>query len=233
MKKIADVKFPAVADAQSLWMNASLRSQLMILAIANTPRDDIAQHLDVDPAVIAVTESLFFDVREALRATVWIHTTVVMRLTRDGDADLAAKVKTAFYGGPVVAKALCDAAVRVPKDEADRLLAQELLLHAKFTVAIEFPLTNEQNIEFLKLSADCQLQAQKLEQRKQAFAHRCQEDVRRYELRKQRLALAAARQGVGLSIQSGTTVNTRATHPSTLASLQGPRRGQLAVKVAG
>jgi hypothetical protein len=177
----------------------------------------MAQHLAVDPAVIAVAESLFFDVREMLQTTVWIHTMVVMRLANEGDADLAAKLKTAFYGGPAVAKALCGGEMIVPKDQADRLFAQELLLHAKFTAAIEFPLSDEQNLEFLKLFVNYKLQMEKLKQRREAFAHRCQEDVRRYELRKQRLAVAAARCGIDSSANRGSPDSTaaRATDCST------------------
>jgi hypothetical protein len=233
-KDVADMKFPVVAAAQRLWMDPSLRSQLMILAIANTPRDEIAQHLEMDPTVIAFAEALFFDVREALRATSWIHTKVVLRLAKEGDADLAAKVSTALYGGPVVAKALCDAAVRVPKDEADRRLAQESLLHAKFTAAVEFVLTDEHRFEFAKLFIDYRLQLEKLEHRRQAFAHRCQEDIRRYELRKQRLALAAARQEVELSAPLAATANAPAAQPSTPVFPHLPlHHSQPAVKAAG
>jgi hypothetical protein len=233
-QELADLRFPLVAGAQRLWLDATLRSQLMILAIADTPKDAIARHLDVDPAVIAATESLFFDVRDALQATSWIHVTVVMRLLKEGDKELAAKVKTAYAGGPEVAKALCDAAIQIPKDAADRLFAQEMLLHAKFAAVTEFPLTSEQSIEFMKLFWDYKLQSQKLQLRKEAFAHRCQEDVSRYELRKQRLALAAARQGIDLFRQPGVKADAPATPPPVSASQGGtPRCGRPAVKVAG
>lgn len=222
VQDIAALKYATVAAAQELWMDAGRRSQLMILAIADTAKEEIARHLQVEPTLVAATEGLFFDIRLARQAPLWIRVNVVLRLAREGDVDLAGKVQTAYYGGAPIAKALCAAAIKVPKDEADRLVAQEMLLHAKFTAAVEFPLTSEQSVAFQRLVLDYKLELQKLELRKAIFAQRCQENLRRYELGRQRLALAAARQGVDLSVPSAGPVDMPAANPPMPTKPSGP-----------
>ena len=181
----------------------------MMLVLANTPREDIAEIVGSDPATVTAVEQLFFDVRPALSATVWIHTAVIAAVERRGDTELGAKLKVAYYGGPVVAKALVTADCRVPKEEAERLLAQEMLLYARFKAVLDYPLNEQQALEFFKLSLEYQHKRQVLELRKRQFAHRCEQDARRYEIEKERVARKAAGQ--------------RETQPASAAGSQRPR----------
>jgi hypothetical protein len=200
---VASCRYPTIAAALELWTPPSTRVPLTILTISGMPREDIARQLDVLPDVVGATEDLFFDVRPALSAPGWIHARVIAALMNEGDADVAAKVKTAYHGGPVVAKALVDGSIRVPKDAAERLHAQELLLHAKFTAAVEYPLNEKQNLEYLELCMEYMLKKEELDQAKRVFTQRCQEELRRHQLRKQRLALQAARYGITLAPEAG------------------------------
>lgn len=191
----AGKRFADVASAIARWSDADFQAKIKIVVVSGMPQADVAATLGVEPALVALVEALFFDVRPALAALDWILLSVIRPLERAGNLDLAAKIKVAFSGGPAAAKALVDGAVRVPQDIADRLQAQELLLHAKFQAALEYPLAAGDTLEFLKLALDYEARRERVALQRAALAHRCEEDRRRHERQMKRLEIEAARQG--------------------------------------
>lgn len=189
---VAAERHPRIACAESLWRDYAARSKIMILAVANTPAESIAELVERDAATVGLVEGLFFDVRAGLRATSWVHAAVIAPLERSGDVELAGKLKVALYAGPVMATALIRAACRVPREEAERLLAQELLLHVKFQAALDYPLTDQQQLEFVEMCLDHQRRRQALDLRKAEFAHRCERDLWCREQQRARQATPSA-----------------------------------------
>lgn len=150
-----------------------MAQQLRILVLANCPRDEIAARLQIDEQIVAVIEDLFFDIRWALDASSWIVCRVIIPEMQTGAWDASAKFRLAYYGGPVMARAILDARVRVPFDGADRLFDREVLLHVKLQ---EAPLGDRERMEFLKFYLDFDIKRQRLELDKKKFAYKCEQD---------------------------------------------------------
>jgi hypothetical protein len=76
--------------------------------LADTPLGEIALRSMVPEVVIAVYETLFFDVRQHLTATDWIRSFVICppRLRNQGYTLRQAVLQLAFAGGPLVAECL-------------------------------------------------------------------------------------------------------------------------------
>ena len=245
-RALAATRFPSLAAAERLWHEEPLRSHLMMGTIADVPREEIAARLDVDPATVALAEALFFDIRPMLPRRDWIHLRVIRPLIKEGQVELGTKLRTALFGGPMVVKALGEAEVNLPLDEANRLAAWDLLMFSKTMTALEYPLGKEHAAEHIKLTADIWLTEKKLKLRRRIFVQRCKEALRRYklrkrrlaleaqrlELRRQRLALDAARQGVDLSNLAPSANEIGAAQPS--AGVERPRaEDRPTVKAAG
>jgi hypothetical protein len=94
---------------------------------------------------------------------------------------LAAKLKLAYFGGPIMARAILDARVRLPVEESDRLFDREILLHVKMQEALEAPLEEGERIEFLKLYLQYDINRRRLELDKKKFAHQCEQAGRQEE----------------------------------------------------
>ena len=159
----AAAKDPIVDAAVRLWDNEAISEQLQVLTIADCPRDEIASRLHLDERVIAVAEQLFFDVRWSLKASGWTSCHVIVPMIRAGTVDLASKLKLAYFGGPVIARAILEARVRVPGEEAARLFGREVLLQLKAQEALEAPLGEGERIEFLKLYLQYDVERQRLD----------------------------------------------------------------------
>lgn len=172
-------KYPDVAAAVRLWNNGAMAEQLRILVIANVSIKEIAARLQIDEQIVMTTEPLFFDVRWALDASGWVVGQVIIPEIRAGSLDLAAKLRLAFFGGPVMARAILDARVRAPFESADRLFDREVLLHLKLQEALEAPLGEGERIEFLKLYLQYDINRRRLELDRKKFAYECEHAERR------------------------------------------------------
>lgn len=137
--------------------------------------------MKIDQTVLETTELLFFDVRDKRAATSWMTCHVFMPAVKGGDMELAAKMKVAFFGGPVMANAVLDAQDNLPFDEAQRLVDKEVLLHGKLQAALEFRLNETTAPQFLKTYLNYDLARQKLAFAQEKFKHRCEVTQRKHE----------------------------------------------------
>jgi hypothetical protein len=142
--------------------------------LGNLSKDEIATRLGVDEGVVEIAEALFFDIGAVRHATGWMNCHVFIPEVRAGDMELAAKMKLAFYGGPVMARALLGAEEHLPLDEAQQLVDQETMLHSKLQAALEFELDPSSAAEFLKNYLEYDLARRKLDFERQKFEHACE-----------------------------------------------------------
>jgi hypothetical protein len=127
--------------------------------------------LNVGQDVIAVAESLFFDLRGLRDSQGWMNNHVFGPEIKAGNMDLVARMGVAFAGGPLVTRALLDAEDRLPLDKALRLADQEMLLYAKLKAALEVELNPSSTMKFLELYLDYDLQRTRLQLEQQKFRH--------------------------------------------------------------
>jgi hypothetical protein len=160
--------------------------------LGGVPPGDIAERLGVTEGVLAAAEALFFDVRDRLSQPEWIVRVVIDCWSKAGEIELAIRLKAAYFMGPIAAQALADPEFRLSSPEADLLVDPARLLHAKLQAALEFPLVAQRVNECIKLVYDHQLASRRLKLEQRKFAYRRKRQLRRYELRRQRLALRGA-----------------------------------------
>jgi hypothetical protein len=175
----ADEQYPNLAAAYGLWGNDAVADRLRILVLANCSQKEIADRLQIDIGIVLVLEGLFFDIRSGLDSTDWIICRVIIPEMKSEAWDVAAKLRLAYFGGPVVARAILDARVRLPFDEAERLFDREVLLHLKLQEALEAPLADRERMEFVKFYLDYEIKRQRLELDKRKFAYKCKRDEQR------------------------------------------------------
>ena len=174
-------KYPEVSAAVHTWNNDVMVEQIKILVIANCQREEIAARLQIDEQIVAVIEDLFFDVRWALDASGWVVCRVIIPETQAGAFDLTAKLKLAYFGGSIVARAILDSRVRQPTKAADRIFDREVLLHLKFQEAMEAPLDERERLKYLELYLRYDISRRQLKLDKEKFAHQCAQDKRQEE----------------------------------------------------
>ena len=90
-----------------------------------------------------------------------------------GSKELAAKLKLAHYGGLVVTRALLDGQDKLPLEEAQQIIDQELQLHAKLQAALEFDLDANTAQQFLEVFLNYDLERKKLEFEREKFQLDC------------------------------------------------------------
>jgi hypothetical protein len=206
-KFLALRKHTAIRSAVAAWCDPESQPHLKIMILADSERSDIAARVGLDEAIIATVESLFFDVRSALKAIGWVTCEVINAEERAGNVDLATRLRVAYFGGPLVAQLILDADDRIPVDEADRLFDQSTLLHLKVKAAMAVPLCTEQSLlEFTKLYLDYRHKSDKLELAKEKFRHRCEQDLRPQDVAKQQVDVANDREAKDSPVaEKGTT----------------------------
>jgi hypothetical protein len=196
---IAAARQPAVHAAVMLWESPPAREQITILLIAETPIERIAERMNLPKKIIETARDLFFDLGEA-KGTVNFGAYFFIRATeREGNTELAGKLRLAHLGGPLLAEALLDARQGIPVSEAERWFDQLLLLHTKVQEAVALPLGSGDNvIRLLKLNWEIQFKTQRLELEREKFRHK-----REMELRKQTLAEDLAAEARTLAADAG------------------------------
>jgi hypothetical protein len=204
-KERARRRFPDIAAAEALVRDATKCEQLKILVVGDCPVSEIAARTGISVSILEAWESIFFDVRAARDASDWVFRWVMVPLLQQGNGRLAAKLKFAYAGGPLAAKALLDAEARVPLKQGVRLFDQKLLLQVKFEEALQYPLnSNRDALNFIKMHADLMYQEKRLQLQERKLAQRSDEALakqklaeRRLEVSAQRLAERAARRAHG------------------------------------
>lgn len=185
-------KLPSLAAAEAFWSHPEQRASAQILILGNLPPAEICDVLQMEQSGLEVLETLFFDVRPMLTATHWIVTRVIFAEADAGRDDVAARLRVAYFGGRYAALALVNADLRLPIEPAQRLAASSALLHAKYVQAIEMPLTPEQSLEFIKLTAEILHNDRRLQLEREKLAFRMQRWTERHELAKSRNAPTSA-----------------------------------------
>ena len=160
-RELADRKYPMLAAACRLAENEQSLQLLKLSILGSLPRAEVAARFGAEQQVVDVAESLFFDISGFAQASGWMNCHVFVPEASFGSKELAAKMKLAHYGGPVAARALLDGQEKLPLDEAQRIVDQELLLHAKLQAALEFDLDAQSAERFLKVFFEYDLHAQK------------------------------------------------------------------------
>jgi hypothetical protein len=151
----------------------------------------IAGRLGIDGEVLRVFEDMYFDVRDKLQATSWIHRHVI---NQEIDEDLALKLAAAHAGGKVVAWALLDSEELVPLDRVRMLQDQRTQLHMRFRQAMELPFKKPADaVRLTKTYLDCQHRARRLELAEARFRHRCEQSIRQQVFRDRQQALSEQR----------------------------------------
>jgi hypothetical protein len=151
-RAVATKRFQKISQAVALLADDTRAGELKVLALGGCTRSEIAARLGVREDIIECFEELFFDVREMKSRTSWVYCFVISPESETGAYDLGAKLRLAFSGGPEFAKRVLDARIEVPIDEADRIIGQEILLHAKLCAALDMPLSNEEKIAFIAIA---------------------------------------------------------------------------------
>ncbi len=165
----ADRKYPEVAAACRLAENEDAFRALRLSILGSLPRAEIAARLGAEQRVIEVAEVLFFDITGQRQASGWMNCHVFIPEARFGSKEVAAKLKLAHYGGPVVARALLDGQDKLPLEQAQQIIDQELQLHAKLQAALEFDLDAKAAHQFLELFLEYDLERKKLEFEREKF----------------------------------------------------------------
>ncbi len=191
-KSRADERYPHIAVAEALANDPATSEKLKVLVLAACPQREIAKRLGVAEEVVRLWESLFFDVRERLPALDWVLAKVIWPEQIHGSRSLASKLKLAFAGGPVAARAVLELESRVLLTAGERLFDRRLRLELKLDEALAIPLvTSQDNYRFVEFYAELRLSERQLELDKQELEERCRAALRRHELVKLRLQRAS------------------------------------------
>jgi hypothetical protein len=165
----ADRAYPTLTAACALVENEQSSRALKLSILGSLPRAEVAAPVGAKQHVIDAAEALFFDIRGQSRASGWMNCHIFVPEAKFGSKELAAKLKLAHFGGPVVARALLDGQEKLPLEEAQQIIDQELQLHAKLQAALEFDLDAQSAERYLKVYLDYDLQRKKLQFEREKF----------------------------------------------------------------
>jgi len=170
----AEREFPLIAAACALFQNEQDFQTVRLCVLGELPTAEIAARFGVYQEVIEIAKTLFFDIRDVRNASSWMSNHVFMPEVKGGSMDFAAKMKLAFYGGPVMVRGLLDAEENLPLEEAQRFVDQETLLHGKLQAALGFELDANTAPEFVKLFSEYNLERAKLDFEREKFQYTCE-----------------------------------------------------------
>jgi hypothetical protein len=170
----ANREYPMIAAACTLFQNDQAFQTFKLSLLGNLSRVEIAVRLDVEQEVIEIAEALVFDIKDMRRTAGWMSCHVFIPEVKAGDIDLAAKMRLAYHGGPVMARALLDADENLPLDEAQQIVDQEMLLHSKLQAALEIELDANSALEYVKNFMDYDLARRKVQLEREKFQHACE-----------------------------------------------------------
>lgn len=184
----ARVLYPLVAAAEALQEDPARTALLRIAVVGDMPPVEIAQYFGLEGELLAMWETLFFDVRAMLASPGWIHAWVVKPELAAGEADGATRLTMAATGGAVAARAILRADWNLPLDEAQRLEKRRLLLDLKMTAVLAQPIDSEQaKMQFLRLWIHLHIAEQRLDLAREKLRQRCAEAIDRRQLAEMRL----------------------------------------------
>lgn len=131
--------------AESIQESRNVREELMIMVLGDCLPGDIAEWYGFEEDVIRVWEGVFFDVRDALRATDWLHAHVLEPERFAGNLKCVARLSLAMRGGPKIAKRLLTMGSSPPTDDTERRQVEELQLAMNAWIAVNQPFRSEKD----------------------------------------------------------------------------------------
>ncbi len=171
----AQQKYPLVPAAYALFQDDKLFETFRMSLLGKLPMAEIAERMDVAREIIELAEALFFDLGDQPSAA-WLNHHVFAPEVKSGSTETAVKMKLAYHGGAMVTRDLLNAHDHLPLNEAERLVDQKLLLHAKLLAALEFDLDDSTAAEFIKNYLDYDLARRNIELEREKFQHECKLD---------------------------------------------------------
>jgi hypothetical protein len=183
-----------LAAVTALTEKPAITDELRILVVAGCTPEDISRRLSVDAKVLAVWETIFFDVRPVRTAMDWIVHKVIKPIEDQGNAALAVKLKLAMAAGPLAAQAALEAESSVLARQGCNLFDLKVCLHMKFQQAVELGLDSaEQQRLYIKTHTDLLYREKKLLLEERKLAQKCQEALHKHELAMGQLELRRQR----------------------------------------
>ncbi len=176
-------RFPLIHAAAELNAHADQAGQAKLMTLAGVSHEEMSRRLRLEVPVIAHWEAIFFDARSMRPAVDWLARQVVNRARREGQEELAARMKLAIVLGPRAVRALLDADAGAVLDEADRLFQRQIRLHAKFEQALAAPLDSQRaKLTYLKLYIWLRQEEKRLGLARQKLAQHCAQAEQKHEL---------------------------------------------------
>jgi hypothetical protein len=130
-------------------------------------------------------------VRPALEARGWVVSAVIRPEEMAGNVGLVARLRMAYFGGPLVAQTIVDVSDRLPFAKAQQLFDQSIMLQMKVQEALSMPLDNGRDaLELTKLYFEYRLEDKKLDLQTEEFRHQCEQDIQRQRLAEQQMTTA-------------------------------------------
>lgn len=216
----ARAQYPAIATAEELNSQPSLRDQLKLLVLADCSPAEIAERLKLDEPTIQVWEKLYFDVRELLKATDWIRIHVIDPV-RETDPALAVKLRCAYVGGPSAARTLLDADSRMPRHAGERLYQMRLKWLVLARQAAEMIHRSEKDpFRILKLNAELMKFESRLRLQRKRFVQKCREARRKHQIAKYREERLAAQAAAKAERRAAMQRNRELAHQLQLRELE-------------
>lgn len=172
--------FPLLFAAEKITHDPQSHNALKIMTLGNCCSLETASRLKLEEERVRTWEKLFFDVRENLSALDWI-VAKVLNPEKLQDPALAAKLRLAYIGGPVAARAIldCDS---LPYALGDRIMDRRVRLMLKADQALAMPMTTSaENFRFARFYSRWRMEEKRLELAVRKLEHRCAESLRRHE----------------------------------------------------
>ena len=181
-------EFDAIEAAETIEEDFGLRETLQILTIGGVELQHIADMSGVPSDQIHTWEKLFFDVRECRNRPAWIRGKVIRPFEDAGKTTFASRLKVALAGGAAVAQNVIESDVRIPVEEAERIVDAELKLHQKLVEATDILIGGSADaVQLLTAHMEHTLAVKQLEFEREKFREQCEAEARRHEIAMQRL----------------------------------------------
>ena len=190
----AQLAYPSVSAAQELQADTDKTSKLMMMVLADMPRQEISQRVGLETAVLECWEGIHFDCRDLREATSWLGIHVIEEARRSGNLEMSSRLMLAIVAGPVAVRAMLDSDAGLPLGEADRLFERRVKLHLKVDMATEMVVSSPREAgEFLKRYMEMHVECERLKLAGEKLAQQCVRSHENHELEKLRIKLRRER----------------------------------------
>ena len=179
--------------AEQLNADAFVTKSLKLMVLAEMTHEEMSLRTGTDPQVARIWERMFFDVRGQRIAASWLEIMVIDKAVREGEVELAQRMKLAIAVGPVGVRLMLDTEESPPLDEADRLMRSQLRINLKLHQLADTPTSPENLTKHIALHAQMMLEEDRLKLAYKKLESRCAESIRRHELAMERLRAAERR----------------------------------------